>query len=436
MRKKEEIAVIGAGIAGLVTALELAETGQQVTIFEKGDKDSYLAGSDLLRASGGASPSRISRLSGADASNAAMTRDTVELWRLLEKELDLYPEDYVDIPKDERLIFRGEDAIFLGTQDSAKLEKYRKSLAAAGASHEVVDGAELKRRYSVYDACRDDIRALIEHGYDTLENTQGAAGVIHAKTAMTVLRRMLERHPNVAFHYGAEVTSLEDREGAVVTVNGAAKRFDKAVVAAGPYVTNLVPELSAIQPTVQRVVIGTIDLSALGLEAPIPFTKGDKAAVPEGTQGAFYDNGDGRTMKFLAPEVDQESIHGAEELVTEGERIALAKRIAGRLGQPIGKILEHLQTDRCAYTSAEGEIQLAGKISPHIFVNGCDGSGSFRIAKGLARITAAAVLGETPPYPDSEKFSFESAAERFREAHVSENASVSIVHAPTQEQER
>ena len=199
-----EVVVVGAGVMGLAAARALAQAGRDVVVCEQ-----FELGHDRGSSHGS---SRIIRLSYPDERWLRLAQESYPLWRELEAESDTQLLD------------------LHGTLDLGDWEPNRDALAACGLPFEVLDAAEIERRFS--------IRA--DPGSQGLFQADG--GIVRADRAQTALAAGLEvreRH---------RVDAIEE-DGDGVTAGGIRARA--VVVTAGAWAPRLA-QLDAT-PTVETV---------------------------------------------------------------------------------------------------------------------------------------------------------------------------------------
>ena len=328
-----EVAVVGAGVMGLATARALAQAGRDVVVCEQ-----FAVGNDRGSSHGG---SRIVRFTYPEERWARLAQESYPGWRALEAEL-------------------GRPLLELhGTLDLGAWEPNRAALAACGVPFEVLDAAEIDRRFGV-------TAAAVEGGL-----FQADGGIVHADRA---LRALLEsaQASGARLREGVRVDSL-DSDGDTVLVDGLRARC--AVVTAGAWAPGLV-DLDAT-PTRETT-------SYFALEGPVP-------SVLEASH-------EGQRYALLAPGVGLKAgLHQTGPVTDPNEPGApdatIAERTADWVRARFPAAGELLRTETCLYTTRPGDEFLLERRGRIVVGSPCSGHG-FKFAPVIgARL--AALAGET-----------------------------------------
>jgi monomeric sarcosine oxidase len=220
------VAVIGAGVFGASSALELARAGHRVIL-----ADAYGPGNG--RASS-ADHSRVIRAGyGADAIYSQWAMASLDRWQWLARE------------SGERL-FEPTGALFMGPPDHDYIRHTRESLAALHIAAEWLEPEHAAKRWPQID--------LTGLGAAVFEPR---AGVLRARSAVrTTVRLAAERH---AVEYRtARIVSLDESRASIAadTTDGGRIEADAYVVAAGPWLPRLLPDAvgDRIRATRQEVL--------------------------------------------------------------------------------------------------------------------------------------------------------------------------------------
>ena len=214
-----EVVIVGAGVMGLAAARALARAGRDVVVCEQ-----FALEHDRGSSHG---ESRIVRLSYPEERWVRLAQQSYPLWRELEAE-------------------SGRALLELhGTLDLGDWEPNRDALAACGIEHEVLDAAELERRFPV--RAEPGERALF----------QADGGIVRADEALAALAGSAAA-AGAVLREGVRVEAVEERADGVAA-GGVAARV--AVVTAGAWA----PALAGVDatPTAETV-------SYFRLEGPLP----------------------------------------------------------------------------------------------------------------------------------------------------------------------
>jgi sarcosine oxidase len=321
-----EVVVVGAGVMGLATARVLARAGRDVVVceqFELGHERGSSHGS-----------SRIVRLSYPEQRWVRLAQESFPLWRELEAEsgttlLDLH-----------------------GTLDLGDWEPNRDALAACGAPHEVLDAAEIERRFPV--------RA--ETGSRGLFQADG--GIVHADGAMVALAAGLEireRHRVDAIEEGTDG----------ITAGGIRARA--AVVTAGAWA----PKLAGVDATPTVETVSYFDL-AEPLPSVIDTTTGTHSGYALHSPGGWLKAGLHQTGRPANP--DEANPPDRE----------LAARTSAWVARRFGIAEPPTRAETCLYTIRENDEFLLERRGRVVVGSACSGHG-FKFAPVVAKRLAALV---------------------------------------------
>ncbi len=322
-----EIVVVGAGVMGLATARALMRSGRDVTVCEQ-----FRLGHDRGSSHGDA---RIVRLSYPDARWVRLAQESFPLWRELEAEC-------------------GRPLLELhGTLDLGDWEPNRDALAECGAPFEVLDAAEIERRFP--------IRA--DGGSRGLFQADG--GIVAADAA---LRALAEGVPI------REQVRVKEIEETVDGVSVGGMRARVAVVTAGAWA----PKLAGVDatPTVETV-------SYFGLHEPIPSvidtTTGPSSGYALPTPGGALKAGLHQSGRPADPDEDN---------VADRE---LAARTAAWVERRFRAAGEAMQVETCLYTIRENDEFLLERRGRIVVGSACSGHG-FKFAPVIGKRLAALAL--------------------------------------------
>ena len=321
MTPDTEVVVVGAGVMGLAAARALSQAGRRVVVREQ-----FHAGHDRGSSHGS---SRIVRLSYPDARWVRLAAEAYPLWRRLEAEC-------------------GMQLLELhGTLDLGEWQPNRDALAACGAPFEVLDGAEIERRFPLR---ADGVSGLF----------QPDGGIVLADLALVALR-------DSALAAGAEL-----REGVRVD-DLAAVDARVVVVTAGAWT----PALAGVDATPTRETT-----SYFALDAPVP-------SVIDTTAGAELG------YALLAPGAGLKAgLHQSGPPSHPDERgapdEAIAERTAAWVKRRFRDAGDATHTETCLYTTRPADEFLLERRGRVVVGSACSGHG-FKFAPVIgARLAALA----------------------------------------------
>lgn len=199
------IAVIGAGVMGLATALELRRRGHQVSVYERDVVGNELASST--------DRSKVFRFAYPDPFYADLGRRTLPLWRALERAAG------------EPLLEQCGVLYLDAEEEAARVDN---ALAAIGAPHELLDARALERRFPAFRA-----RGATAAAWDP------SGGFVRADRAVAAMAR-LATDEGVEIHERRAVRPEE-------------VDADLTVLAAGPWSHDLLPDLP-LRTTLQETL--------------------------------------------------------------------------------------------------------------------------------------------------------------------------------------
>jgi sarcosine oxidase len=329
--------VVGAGAAGLAAARALARGGREVLVLEQ-----FEVGHPHGSSHGG---SRIFRLSYPDERWVRLAQAALPLWHELEAEAG------------ERLIERH------GTIDVGDVEPNRAALAAAGAPYELLDGAEVSRRFPL--SLPADARAL----------WQPDGGISYADRSLLALLASA-RAAGAELRERTRVAALEEADGGVRLVTAAGEvQARAAVVTAGAWAPGLV-ELDA---TVTRETTTYFEL-----EEPAPslidwFRRG----ADEELGFALVAPGIGLKagLHHSGPTADPDEPGEPDARIVEWTSAWVASRFPGA-----GR--ESLRAETCLYTNRDDEEFVLERRGRVVVGSACSGHG-FKFAPEVGRVLAA-----------------------------------------------
>jgi sarcosine oxidase len=248
-----DVVVVGAGVMGSAAAWRLAGRGREVVLLEQ---------FDLCHDRGSShGAARVFRFSYDDPTYVGMAMEALPLWQELERESG----------KSILTVTGGYD---FGPSD--RLEKNAEALGSRGASFEIIDGAEVVRRFP---ATSLQARSPVLYQPD--------AGVIAAELAVqTFAQRAIEGGAELRLQRPAvALRSMEDR--AEVSTADETYRARVVVVTAGAWVRGVLGSTGIDLPvTTSRE---TVAFFSLGDAPPLPvlveWTSPPTYALPSPGQG-------------------------------------------------------------------------------------------------------------------------------------------------------
>jgi sarcosine oxidase len=299
---RADVVVIGAGVFGLASALELARRGRRVTVVDR-----FGSGHPATSSTGA---SRSIRVAYSDPFYVQLAVDAIARWRVLEAETG-------------RRILQLTGQIDLGPDEV--LEALVESSAAAGATLERRSAAALRE---VMPELSDGRDGLFQAEAGTVMAAEGMLALQDAATAAGVQLLMPER-----------VVAIEPGDPAVVVTSQRSIKADTAVVAAGPWSADLLSSIGMalpLAPSIAQVTFletpelvgrpGIADWPTAGgvgvYGHPVPGI-GYKLAFDAGAEGW-----DGDTEEWTPDSGEQERLLGwmSEHLGGAARRVAYSQR--------------------------------------------------------------------------------------------------------------
>jgi sarcosine oxidase len=200
------VAVIGAGVMGLATALELARRGHRVTVHERDTVGNELASST--------DRSKVFRFAYPDPFYADLGRRALPLWRALERAAG-----------EELLVQCG--VLYLDARGH-EARATAHALESIGAETELLDALDIARRFPAFRVTGETLAAWDPSG-----------GFVRADRAVAALAR-------AARDAGVEIREHDPVDRVEV-------RADAVVLAAGPWSARLAPGLP-LRTTLQETI--------------------------------------------------------------------------------------------------------------------------------------------------------------------------------------
>ena len=363
------VIVIGLGAMGSAAAQHLAERGCRVVGFDQFAPPHSHGSSHGL--------TRIFRQAYfEDHRYVPLLMRSFELWEKLERDSG---ESLLHLP----------GALVIGPQDGQLVKRSAESALAFGLAHELLDAAELKRRYPVFTVDSDTI-ALLETN----------AGYLRPEACIEQQLRLAAR-AGAELHTNERVISWHaDDHGSTVTVRTDSGTYiaDHLAITAGPWAPQLLAD-HGLPLRVTRQVLCWFEPT----ESMDSFRE-DRFPVylieAEGGNPLIY----GFPLTGPAQEGLKVALHGVEEVCTPdtvcrdirpADESAIRKRLSHTLPSLAGRLL-HAET--CLYTMTPDENFMIGPHPQHPAVTvaaGFSGHG-FKFAQVVGEILADIVLDQTP----------------------------------------
>lgn len=342
--------VAGLGAHGSAAAYHLAKRGQSVLGFDR------FARGHTLASFGGLS--RIIRLSYYEhASYVPLLKRAWELWRELERD------------SGETLLTQ-TGGLYLGPPDGELVSGSLASARTHDLAHEVLDNAELRRRYPVFDSGRDWV------------------GVFDAQAGWLAPERSVETHLRLAERHGATLRFAEpierwerDGEGVRVTSAQGSYRARRLVIAAGSWLSRLLPQLAPHLWVERNTLFWFEPRGELDAFAKLP------VYIVEDTDrfyyGFPYDPNSGLKMAGLhfGDRVDPDTVD-REPSAADEERV----RAWLRRRMPLANG-DRRRAQVCLYTNSPDGHFIIDRDGPVTYASACSGHG-FKFASAVGEILA------------------------------------------------
>ena len=357
--KSMKVSIVGAGIMGLGTAWALERLGHQVTIFEQGPVPNPQGSS--------VDQHRLIRYPYGPAEGyMQMVADAHAIW----------DQVWADLGE---TLYRPTGTLCLSRAGAKWHQDTLAALERAGHAVEGLSQAELARRFPLIEAANVDEAYYLDSG-----------GLLFAERIVAALAKRLAGR-GVEIRAQTPVVEIDPDRGFVTLANGAVIGADALVVAAGPWVSRLVPELGRrVKPSRQVIayMVPPDDLKPLWQSGPMLLGIDPDAgfyAVPP-RDGTGLKIGDHRFGPTGDPDGDRSG--------TEAEIAAALAGCARRL-----KRFDDYRIDRlraCFYTVEPDEkfiIEPAG-LSTYV-MSPCSGHG-FKFGPLLGSAVAGAIDAGEP----------------------------------------
>jgi sarcosine oxidase len=218
-----DVIVVGLGAMGSATLHQLARRGQRVLGIEQ-----FIPGHANGSSHG---KSRIIREAYfEDPRYVPLVQRAYECWRALEAESGV-------------TVFRQTGGLMLGAPDTAVVTGARRSAELHGLPHEVIDAAEVRRRYPAFTPAEHEIGVV-----------EPRAGMLSPELAITTFTALAERHGATVRTGEALVSWRPSGDGVEVTTTAGTYLTAKLILTVGAWAGKVFGELS-LPFTVQRNVL-------------------------------------------------------------------------------------------------------------------------------------------------------------------------------------
>jgi sarcosine oxidase len=342
--------VVGLGAHGSAATYHLAKRGQSVLGFDR------FARGHTLASFGGLS--RIIRLSYYEhPSYVPLLKRAWDLWRTLERE------------SGEALLTQ-TGGLYMGRPEGELVSGALASARTHDLEHELLDNADLRRRYPVFDVDPDWI------------------GILDAQAGWLAPERSVETHLRQAERNGATLRFAEpierwepDGEGIRVASSQGSYRARRLVIAAGSWLPRLLPQLAPHLWVERNVLFWFEPRGHLDAFARLP------VYIVEDTDRLYYgfpyDPGNGLKMAGLhfGDRVDPDTVD-REASAADEERVRgwLRRRMPLANG-------ERRRAQVCMYTNSPDGHFIIDREGPVTYASACSGHG-FKFASAVGEILA------------------------------------------------
>ena len=353
MSQRTDVVVVGGGVFGLSTALELARRGRRVTIVDR-----FGSGHPVTSSTGA---SRSIRVAYNEPFYVDLARDALARWAAIERatglsilaltgQVDLGPEPVLDALVD--------------------------SSAAAGVVLERRTASQLRE---AFPELSDDRAGIFQAQAGTVMAAEGMAGLLEAATEVGVTLAMPER-----------VEAIEPGEPTIVRTSAQTIEADWVVVAAGPWTSGVLEPLGIQLPLAPSVAQVTF------LDAPSMVGRPGIADWPEpGGVGIYGHPVPGIGYK-LAFDAGAEGWHpDTEEWTPDTDE---EERLLGWMAEHLGGATRDVAySQRHPWTLTPDSDFIIDRRGPVVLACGCSGH-AFKFGPALGPVVADVLEGE-PPNP-------------------------------------
>lgn len=373
--RQQRIVIIGAGIVGLATAYALLQQGQKhVTVLEQEVVDHSRASSHGI--------SRLLRFEyGADLLYAEMVRLSLSRWRQLEH-------------LTRSTLYTRTGVLVVGAEDDGFTQPSLRVMQQLALPAERLTSQQVRQRLPQFATQPGD---FITYNKE--------AGILHASTCLRVLKKLiLDRGGTI--HESCQVSRVSSDSHAhplrVITRGGDELKADRAVIAAGPWVHRLLPEVYLpVSLTRQHLLyFSGLPISRFGVHAFPAFMTRDLYGFPLHPTPTGYASSwlKAASHEFGAP------VHPDEAPTPDKGVIAdVARKL--RVLLPALQQAELAHVDACMYDVTPDEHFILDRL-PHdpriVVATGLSGHG-FKFGVLLGELVSS-LISETQPVVALERF--------------------------------
>ena len=300
--EKLEVAVVGAGIIGVMSAWQLAERGHNVTVYDQWNTPNDRGAS--------AGESRIFRTAYKEGSDyVPLMQKSLPLWDKL--------QEGKDVP-----ILEMCGGLTIGPRDQKDVQSVIECAETLNLEHEVLDRDAMAKRFPQFGLDEGEIGVF-----------DPVAGIFRPELAVLTAREEGKRLGAKYRPYTRVLNVRPTTEGIAVDTADDAQLFDKVVLATGPWATNS-PWSTGFSPApvqAKRLVAGWFPAQDVELHRP----KNMPISIRRHPEAGFscFPILDGTAVKILPHHLDWMDINQPEDLprLIEPEFVRAIERAVARL---------------------------------------------------------------------------------------------------------
>lgn len=301
-RNDLEVAVVGAGIIGVMAAWQLAERGHQVTVYDQWNTPNDRGAS--------AGESRIFRTAYKEGSDyVPLMQQSLPLWNKL--------QEGRDVP-----ILEMCGGLTIGPRDHKDVQAVIDCAQSLDLEHEILNREEMADRFPQFGLDEGEVGV-----YDPV------AGIFRPELAVLAAREESKRLGAKYRRYTRVLNVRPTTDGIAVDTADDAQRFDKVVLATGPWATNSAWASNFAPAPVQarRLVAGWFAAQDVALHQP----KNMPISIRRNPEAGFscFPILDGTAVKILPHHLDWMDINSPEDLprLIEPEFVQAIERAVDKL---------------------------------------------------------------------------------------------------------
>ena len=370
------IGIIGAGIFGLASALELRGRGHEVCVFEQGTIPCERASSTDL--------SKVIRRTNYDGAYLELVERAAGQWQAWHDQLSgaiYYRTGKLDILQS----FDKDDQHYQSWQ----------LLDERQAGLQILTAADARRRFPAFDLRPTD--TLLFDPW---------SGYLRSAQALQDLTG-LAKSQGITFREETPVVDISEKTGEVVFGPDNA-RFDRAIVAAGPWITRLCPAIG------KNLRVSRQQMAFFKPADPAPFAADTFPvwSVPTDTEDwygfPFLNEG----LVKIADDIKGPTVDPDADREASPDFLATAQRFV-RERIPILADAQLLGGRSCFYTNTPDNGFVVDWISERVLVAGCGSGHGFKFGGSIGPVVADALEDKANPLGDIMRI-----AERFGKKHI------------------